>query len=466
MSFLINYLIKFYQMKLNFKYAMMAVAALTLGLTSCSNDDEVTSGETDNGRETYMKVSINFPSTTQTRATDDVNATDDEADVKTVDVYLYSGSGAYISHTSLAGSDFTPDAAGNSKDGYTAKTKIKTTTGEKNVYVGINLPSSVASALENKPMSALAATATSMTRAEMTNLTNGLPMFSSTPANTTLVEDDTQAANTVTVKAERLVAKVTVESAPTMVVAGVSGTLGDLEFAIYNFNEKQFLVQGASPYKDPNWANLTTIPTADFSQPSISDWADVLDGSSNGSPSVDDYEALYASENTSEGKRKGEITRVVVRATFIPATITVYTNGSDNAGGYSTTNNTTPSTTPVTFYAVTPSVSAGTSYFINPAVAADFAADKGGTVETYTNGYAYWHMYLNKDASAGSTRYDVLRNDYLKCNITRIVAPGRSTPGITEPEDKEKPDADTNITTNIEVLFWNTPILNDYELEP
>ena len=83
-------------MKVKFKYAIMAVAALTLGLTSCSNDDEVTGGGTDNGKETYMKVSINFPSANNPRtravATDDQNATDDEADVKTVDVYLYSGS--------------------------------------------------------------------------------------------------------------------------------------------------------------------------------------------------------------------------------------------------------------------------------------------------------------------------------------------------------------------------------------
>ena len=78
-------------MKVKFKYAIMAVAALTLGLTSCSNNDEVTGGETDNGTETYMKVSINFPSTNapQTRATtEDVNATDAEAAVKGVDVYI------------------------------------------------------------------------------------------------------------------------------------------------------------------------------------------------------------------------------------------------------------------------------------------------------------------------------------------------------------------------------------------
>lgn len=456
-------------MKVKFKYAIMAVAALTLGLTSCSNDDEVTGGGTDNGKETYMKVSINFPSANNPRtravATDDQNATDDEADVKTVDVYLYSGSGAYISHTRFDASKFTADAQSNGEDKYTATEKIQTTTGEKNVHVGINLPSSVASAIEYKPMSDLATVATSMTRAEMTDLSNGLPMFSSIPANTILVEDDTQAANTVTVKVERLVAKVTVESDPTMVVAGVPGTLGNLKFAIYNFNEKQFLVQGASSfYKDPNWDELPTIPTGDFSQPSTSDWAAVLDGKTITSPSVDDYEALYASENTSEGKRKGEITRVVVRATFIPATITVYTNNTNKSEGYSTTTNST--SIAGTFYAVTPSVSAGTSYFINPSVAADFATDKGGIVDTYTDGYAYWHMYLNKDAAAGDTRYDVLRNDYLKCNITRIVAPGRSKPDITYPEDGYKPDADTNITTNIEVLFWNVPILNNYELEP
>lgn len=469
-------------MKTNFKYAFMAMVALSMGLTSCSKDDDATTG-VDEGASAQLTVSIAFPAAGHTRATTtaDENATDAEAAVTKVDVYLYTAGGEYISHTPLEASDFSQGAAGTESDTYTASKTISTTTGEKNIYVGVNLPGDIATALEGWSMNDMATKATEMTRAQMTNTTAGLPMFSKTVANTTLVADKTAASNTVAVTVQRLVAKVTVESAAKMEQAGAAGTLGALEFAIYNFNQRQFMMQGEAPFKDPNWAIGSALPTIDLdvtqnpvgdleANPTASDWKTVLKRTEGDSPAITAYAAAYASENTSEGKRKGEVTRATVRATFIPKNITVYAEGTDNTKGYKIIENPDLSTV-ATFYSVTPSVGAATAYFTDNAVATQFAADNNATVTEFTGGYCYWHMYLNKnqknqDGTAHANIQDVLRNDYLKCNITRIVVPGRNTPLITSPEDMAEAETDTEITTNIEVLFWNTPILNDYSLEP
>ena len=450
-------------MKVKFKYAIMAVAALTLGLTSCSNNDEVTGGETDNGTETYMKVSINFPSTNapQTRATtEDVNATDAEAAVKGVDVYIYTSSGAYLSHTNLGASDFQQGAATANGDLYEAQKKIPTTTGPKSILVGINLPSAIATGLENQTLSKVLTTAQTLTRAQLTTLTNGIPMFSTAVVDANFVADETDSRNTIIATVQRMVAKVTVEKSSGMKQDGVEGELGTLEFAINNFNERSYLVQKASPnFEDPNWASGSYLSSEFSDAATTADWKTVVTTVTD----VKDLDAHYAAENTSEGKTMGEITRVTVRATFMPDKITV----SDGHGGYeikdrvSDLNITNPTTT---FYTVTASATSGTAYFYDANAADAYAQANNTSKATYANGLCYWNMYLNKETGEKGAQWDVVRNEFFRCQITRIVAPGNATPDVKDPT--QKPDAETNIFTNIDIMNWNTPILSNYELEP
>lgn len=447
-------------MKVKFKYAIIAVAALTLGLTSCSNDNDVTGEETDNGTETYMKVSINFPSTNdpQTRATGDNNATDDEAAVKGVDVYIYTSGGAYLSHSNLGAGDFQQGQATANGDLYEAKTKIKTTTGSKSVLVGINLPSAIATGLENKTLSEVLATAQTLTRAQMTDLANGIPMFSTAVVDADFVANE--ALNVITATVQRMVAKVTVEQSSSMKQDGVKGELGTLQFAINNFNERSYLVQKASPnFEDPNWAS-GSYQSSEFSDASTAaDWKTVVTTVND----VKDLDAHYAAENTSEDKTMGEITRVTVRATFMPDKITV----SDGHGGYEIKDRvsdlgiTVPTTT---FYTVTASATSGTAYFYDANAADAYAQANNTSKATYANGLCYWNMYLNKETGKKGAQWDVVRNEFFRCQITRIVAPGNPTPEVKDPN--QKPDAETNIFTNIDIMDWNTPILSDYELEP
>jgi hypothetical protein len=258
------------------------------------------------------------------------------------------------------------------------------------------------------------------------------------------------------------VAKVTVEKSSLITQTGVPGTLDNLQFAINNFNEKLFLMQGAAPtYKDPNWS-VGSYSTADFSQAITSDYVAV----NNAGTATADYNARYASENTSDGKTKGEITRATIRATFIPATVRKYKNNVDNSEGY-VDDDAHGVAAPQTFYAVTPSLSIGTIYFFDQAIANAYASDNAlssNDVQTYTNGYCYYDLFLNKNNGAKGLQWDVVRNEYFKCTITSIVAPGRPTPEITDPGTP--PDGQTNLTVDIDVLFWNTPVLADYDLVP
>lgn len=451
-------------MKTKFYLIMFAFVATTMGLLSCSNDDnDDIRALDDTGKKTFMTVSLTFPKEgVTTRATSDPNATDDEAEIKTVDVFLYTSSGAYLSRTSLTAADFTQVTSGSNEDKYTynAASKIQTSTGNKNVFVGINLPTALGASLINKPMSDLSTAAQTMSRADMTTVANGIPMFSTTGVNSTFVEDDTDPANNVTVTVQRMVAKVTVEKSASMIQDGVPGTLGTITFAINNFNLKSFLVQGIAPaFQDPNWTNGSFV-AGDFSQAVDADYVSVLDLAVNSSPAISDYNPRYAAENTSEAKTKKEITRVTVRATFMPGVITI----SDGGGGYATT---TPAalgiSTPQTFWSVTPSVGAPSAYFYDNTVATAYsAANSNADVVEYADGYCYWDMFLNKPSS--TNKWDVLRNDYYKCTITRIVAPGKASPDVYPPDST--PDDDTKITVDINVLFWNTPVLADYELEP
>jgi len=454
-SNLFNNKLNFKKMKKNY-FAIAAFAATAL-FASCDKDNDRKNPDNP-GKATSMKVLLTFPNGHQTRATLDPNATDTEAAVLDVDVFIYyTSSGNFASHAHLPASAFTANGSNSGADvyEYTATTKVSTTTGAKTVFAGINLPSSVVNALKNQPINALSTVAQIMSREDLT--TNGFAMFSVQGVNSTFVENENDPANKVTLRCQRLVAKVTVETSPTLDVAGVPGTLDNLNFAIFNFNTKLFMLQGAAEERrDPNWSLLSYVP-GDFID--LDDrYAPILRRVTGVTPDIKtDYTPLYAAENTSEGKRKKEITRALVRATFIPESVTVGTTGNF------TVNSAHGVTTPQTFYAVTPSVTEGTSYFFTQSIANAFAAEKGGTVLEYTNGLCYWDIFLNKQPLNDQNRWDVLRNDFYRCNITRIVAPGRNTPDVPDPE--ETPDVDTSITTSIEILFWHTPPVSDYVLD-
>jgi hypothetical protein len=466
-------------MKTNLKMMWIACIALSMGFASCSSNDEpevITGNGVESGDPTYVTVTLNFPKagTSQLRATSDPNATEAEAKINTVDVFIYTAKGGYyLSHTTLTAGDFTQVSSGDTSDKYTlnSTTKIETTTGERQVFVGVNLPADVATALEHKGTSELTQVVKILTRAQLVS-TTGIAMTSTELVDCIFVVDANNAANKPEVTVQRMVAKVTVQKSrnPEMVQAGVKGTLGSLSFAINNYNERSFLIQGAAPdYKDPNWDTYTP---SEFSQVNKNnDYYRLVNEKEDSNADVL-RNALYAAENTAQTHTKKEITRATIRATFIPDTITTDSNGTKatavSAG----------ITSPRTFWAVTiynpnPEMkffyTNGTTSGASIAGAYKTAIEaKGittGDVVEYTDGLCYWDMFLNKEAKNKNNVWDVIRNDYYRSVITRIVAPGRPSEEIPNDEKEDEPSTETNITVQVDVLDW-TPVPGNYELEP
>lgn len=446
-EFIIN-LIRKQKMK-KMKIASLAFGALMLGLTSCSNDFNGSEQGSETGEKTYMSITLDFPHGGATRSVADENGTEEEATVKSVDVFIcLPGSGA-VTHHALSIADFTADENTNK---YTATTKIPTTTGAKVVYAGVNLPTGIASLVANE--ADLKALPQSLGRAQLTTVANGIPMFSSAVASTFVAEKD-GVENRVALSAKRMVAKVTVEKSVSLKQEGVAGKLGKLEFAVNNFNNKSFLVQGLAPdFKDPNWNVYTAADFESFGK-EYTDYIEIVEKQAD----VTALKAQYAAENTSELHRKKEITRVTVRSTFIPAIVT-----SVVAADFVTAENTKQ--TPETFWMVTDKAKNETHCFYVKRDAEAFANYVSGKVVEYENGYCYWDLFLNKGHGNTGKQWDVVRNEFFRCTISRIITPGRETPELPEGGGDETPDEDTNIFTDIQVLNWNTPVLGDYVLVP
>jgi hypothetical protein len=419
-----------------------------------------------------MRIVINTPTagTNVRNTTEDRNGLVEESDVKTVDVFIYTSSGALESHTPLTASSFTQTVPSNGdydKWSWASAEKIATTTGPKVVYVGINLPASVVAAVEAIPTASdMEVAAQAITRDQMTGA-GGFVMFSTAGVACTFVSADdpsAETANSVSVDVERLVAKVTVETAASFDKSGLPGTLLDeLQFTVTNFNTRAFLIQEASVYhKDPNWTLAQYTADAATFDTSLPAFKNVLTGTST--PAAKEaYSPDYASENTSEGKTKKEVTRAVVRGTFIPAQITWR---ADEASQWEERDNDVTSETPAaekTFYAVTPGVASATRFFTDAEMAAAFAEENDVEETTYTDGLCYWDIFLGKDPYPNTeNKWDVLRNDYYKCTITRIINLGRNNPAIPDPN--VTPDNETAIETTINVLFWHNELTSNYEL--
>jgi len=432
-------------------FFLIAATALTLGLANCSREKVDVNGNIDEGKPTYMGISFTIPSTGNVGTRSDANANDAETAFKFVDVFIYNTStGTQTNHARIPASEFTGPVSGSNTDEWIAKTtaKIATTTGEKTIIVGVNLSSSLSSSLSGVSMGTFTTIVQSVDIADVTGSTDGFAMFSTAPKVVTLVVD--ASLNNPKVQVQRLVAKVTVQKKDGIAITG-GGIIDNLMFVLNNTNKKTFYVQ-PSDKKDHNWA---VTPAGDLANGNT-DYVLVNEHT----VAVKDLTPKYCLENTTRDFLMGQITRVTVRATFIPASIKAFVNGTDNTEGYK--DEAVSATTPATFYSVLYNGGADKAYFFDINAATAFAGEKGVSVMTYNNGYCYWDMFLNPD-NIVSTPYDVLRNDFYRCNITKIIAPGRSTPDVTDPDIP--PMQATDLMVDIEVVYWN-PIHNDYELAP
>lgn len=408
---------------------ILALMALAVCLTSCNKDD---ADYRDKKEGLSASISIKIPRIT-TYADDD-NATSDEVKFKDVHVFIYDGA-TLETYETLDFDDF--DLISGQDLAYESNSRIITSSGKKDVYVGLNLPAAVINVIKNSGIKAGLATAATISTADLTG-SDGFAMFSTVGVEGNFVEDESQDdwedLNQVSVTVARMVAKVTVQDGTsTKEVEG--GKVSDLQFAMRNINKLIYPLQQieGGVVKDPNWAD-GSYHEDDFTQESAY---------VNVNPSTAGIDALnnkYVPENTSEKHYAIESTYASLRVKFEPK-LFVDEDGVEKISTW----------TSGTFWTVT--FNDGTlNYFDDEDEAEAYAlrnAAKGAGVKEYADGYCYYNLFINPDKG-----YNTLRNNYYKMTINSIKGLGNANPedgGNTEiPVPTE-----ASIDVSIDIQPWN-----------
>lgn len=306
------------------KLFLTAAIALSLGLTACSNDDDISSGGEKEGN-TNVSVTLKMSQNSGLRATkalpEDYNNIGEWAgkdDIKTVAVYLIDGS-------SVTSKSLEVGASGSGKDyekiingsGITLVPKtqnaaIKTTAGAKKVYVLVNGTTEVVNALAKTPVAefenaytqaalylansgAQTFTNTSADKLAVKNgttdetivMTNVEPKTINVTANVTEAETLAAASplNRVSLEVERAVARVMISTQAltyTVPSAGGSplGTISDINWALAQ-GESSLFIQRKADWSTPNSIFVPGLD-ADY-------WATDITGSN----SKYDYSGLF-----------------------------------------------------------------------------------------------------------------------------------------------------------------------------
>lgn len=459
------------------KYALIALAGLTLA--ACKKQGgEINPVNPEEGKDASLSLSITSAANIGTYAstTGSDGGTANESKVNTVDVFLYSEEGSLTP----AGYERFSGADAN----LSTPKKIKTKTGRKRVYIGINLPQSLVDLLKAGYSGMENPQPVNMQQLATPN--DGVMMFSQSVTSLDIKEGD-DPANKVTIPVSRLLAKAGVLKGNNLSLTDIQGgTVSDLQYTVGQRN-KQILVGQLYDFKDANWAYINPFKTGtsgDLTDEYQANFTGVLNSdyktvdASNTANNL--LKTVYIPENTTELPAPTQVTYIQVRAKFTPTKLEG--GATANADG--------------TFYVMFGQIGSNDAlhqlYFTTKAAAdAEAALPKynNGTTQrsvvlTYNQGYCYFRLYLNEDQVAGATKLGILRNTFFKAQITKINGLGTpiegqipGTPGTPgnpgggvkppKPVDPTQPvnpgNLDANIQATITITPWNL-ITSEHEI--
>lgn len=424
-------------MKANFKYVMLLAAALTMGMSSCSNEDDAAGDTSKEGAKTYASIKFSSPVTYGTPQA----GTTEESKINTVDVFIYNAGGFLKDHKQFTG--FTETAVGSGV--WETTDLMETTTGAKQVYLGINLPAAISTSLSvtNKTLTALTSVAQAITVADIA--TNNNFVMGSDVTNATFTDWDgngaTPAANALTVNVKRFASKISVEKKAGLVLANIDGgTMSSLEFALGQLNQSTYAVQKkvGTTIEDPNFAAPATPGDGLTGAPVAADYSTV----NAAGIAINTLDAKYAPENTNNNTVAGNLTYTSVSAEFLPEKVVTGTTGA-----WSVVTN--PVVVPADFWCI--KTSTGNLYFNTQTEVDDYATEfmiPAADVVKYTDGTCYYTVFVNK-----AKNYDLFRNDFYRVTIDEILGLGDSAPG---PKNPTVPvDVTTQIKISVDVTPWN-----------
>lgn len=426
-------------MKTNFKYVTLMAAALMLGFSSCSNDEDAANGIANAGKTTAKVTLIQASPSTYSLASAGV-PTAEEKVIKSAKLYIFNAVQILESIVSLEATDVTDGGAVASKT-------FETTAGAHYVYAVVNAPTLPATIVENGiSLSAFEKEMLNVADEEaLTGLITGEAGFFMTnvarPAATYFEAGGTiEAPKTISVvQIGRAVAKVNVVFSAT--AAMENGTFTAVQYKVRNNPNKMHLmpVIENGVLKTPYFADAYEAGSA--SKYFNATAAFIPAGT-----------ASYAMENSNISKvRNGKATNVLIKGKYTP--VKVY--NPDGSVGDAAADG--------TFYCV--QGSDGRAYNATP----DAAILGSNTLLTYSEGISRYRLNLaDNDQSDEVAKYTVKRNSYFYVTIVSISGPGMDDNGNTmesgngttpdpdpNPEDPNDPiSTETNIKATISVLDW------------
>jgi hypothetical protein len=441
----------------------VAIAAIAAGMTACSSEEIVPDVQPAIERANLTIVLNNNDAAT--KAVKDDNAVAKETAITSIHLFIFNGAVCEkdTTFTNAGTNPFKPNTnpqGGAEVDNEFKATLYNVSVGAKKIYVGVNLTNTRHTNIATNGVATPIALADLTALGELYPASGGFPMFSdgTVQPEFTIVQNK---MNELSVSVKRLVAKVTVETSSDFEnnaggVRTANGATVDapLTFAMGQVNTKFFpfpMGSTAQP-EDPNYYYKTVTPTATYLSDFINDWPtsnfkNVVTSGNAGT--IGNFDAAYILENTHTADYKplrGELTYASVKATFIPANFHSYA-----AGAITETANLSP-TTAITgdlyVFKNVPNNGGAYYYFTDQAQANAYAAAKGATYTTYTDGTCYYTVFLNP--TKGNNVY---RNDYYKVKVESIVRLGNSTPDLEDPEIELGGTADLEVT--ITVQEWN-----------
>ncbi|MCD7906333.1 MAG: Mfa1 family fimbria major subunit [Clostridium sp.] len=415
----------------------MAVLLAASMLSACNKENDETPTVVE-GIPTYAQIEMCLAGHTQTRGTfpDGAGGTAAETAVTEVTVYVFNVVGVLEARETFTPADPT----------VSEKRVFKATTGVKSIYALVNiLPANLPNTDLNSTtllnfLESLKDTP-ALTGTHAIAEPNNFWMSNSNAETATLGEWDgtgtAPLANTVVIGVHRMVAKIGVEFNPQSqepVGALINTTDHPVMYKIKNnpVKTRLFSKRDDGFLVTPFYDEATIIPTRYWGEADAAyKTTSVATGNVFNTTSIG-----YMMENSNKEPRKGNATYIVVRGKYEPAELV-------NAAGEAPV--TTNPNADGTFYRLKNKDSGIYLPLFYHAVPTPAATD---TVMTYTNGLAYYDLYINDTETAGldpKDKYVIERNTMWSVTIVSVSGCGEPNeeelPAVKKPDDPLEVDA-------------------------
>lgn len=446
---------------MQFKTLIAAALAATLGLASCSSDEDLNPGANKaTGESTYASFSFTVGDAS-TRA-DDPNADAVETTISSLKVYIFSDG---VLETSVV-----PTL------NRTVTEPVETTTGQKMIY----LVTPAETVFENGFTPVAGSTSVSQFEAALTTAAkatiakeNAYLMAGGKQHVISKCTKEEAAANPVVITVTRSAAKMQLMVSPeTEVRASLNAAFDNFSFGIAQASRTMYLLAGDNHFTVTGqktggfYTNFEQLP-ADYT----GFYVGAVDAFCK-----DADKSRYCGENFQQLEPvAGTTTFALIRSKVTPAN--VYNNASLTDGTFYVIalNNATSASwvylqddnnRQLYFGSKADAEAYVTSHNLNEGIE---AGQPRWAVYEYTNGLCYYRLNITTDqdeSHAKNLRFRVMRNTFYQATVNKIDALGAPYPGGVVPEDPDQPvEASAWLACTLDIRPWTVCNMNDQVLQ-